>query len=101
MIGINDFLHGTTCNKVLAFYEQIIDRLKKNKKLRIIVQSTLYVSPSYASMLNYKNLNKKASLLNKELQQLCVLCNLTFLDLNRTLSATVPLILCIPVMDYT
>lgn len=82
MIGINDFSGegSKSVDEVFENYKKIIENLHK-KRIKIYIQSTLYVGANQP-----KSLNKNVELLNQKLEEYSINNNLTFIDLNKLLS---------------
>ncbi len=80
MLGINDFYEEKEVDEVLKNYREIIAELLR-KNIKIVIQSTLYVSREDA------RLRPKITALNAQLQALADSDErIDFIDLNRVLS---------------
>ena len=82
MIGINDFSGYKSVDDVFSNYLKIIDELE-NKKIKVYIQSTLYVGKTITSMRNY---NENVFKLNTKLKNYSEKNNLVFIDLNKLLA---------------
>lgn len=80
--GINDIYSWIPVETVFANYKKVMEELKKNN-IRVIVQSTLYVSQKYTAASDRNNEVKK---LNVLLEDYCRQNGLDFIDLNAKLS---------------
>lgn len=85
MIGINDLIQGASHKDVFIVYERIIDTLIQKGGLPII-QSTLYVSNKFTSVIDPLLINQEVDCLNALLKKKCSSQSLPFLDLNKTIA---------------
>lgn len=76
MIGVNDILRGKSVNEVFENYKKIIEFFQE-KKIKIYIQSTLYVGA-----LRDKGFNKKIEELNNKLELFAKSNQITFINLN-------------------
>lgn len=80
MIGVNDFNHGRSSDKVYRNYRKIIRYLTK-RGIKVYIQSTLLVGESR------KKINNKIIALNRRLIKMARYDDsVTFIDLNKTLA---------------
>ncbi|EEQ1658903.1 hypothetical protein AAB750_000515 [Escherichia coli] len=79
MIGTNDLTNHESVQKILDNYRDIIEILNRNG-ITTIIQSTIY------SGINEKIKNKKIKQINEGLQKLSNEQQITYLDLNTSLS---------------
>lgn len=86
MIGINDILQGTSHRDVFRVYGHIIDKILE-KGVNLYIQSTLYISPSYPSVIDIPTINREVCCLNNLLKDIGLSRSLVFLDLNRTMAS--------------
>ena len=82
MIGINDFSQYKSVDDVFSNYLKIIDELE-NKKIKVYIQSTLYVGKILNTKRNY---NENVFKLNTKLKDYSEKNNLVFIDLNKVLA---------------
>lgn len=80
--GINDIYSWIPVETIFANYRKVIEELKKNN-IRVIVQSTLFVSQKYPSS---SDRNNEVTKLNTMLEAYCKQNGLDFIDLNTKLS---------------
>ena len=80
MIGINDFFQEKSVDEVFANYKKII-KILEEKKIKVYIQSTLYVGENRP-----KKYNEKVELLNEKLKKLAIEKALVFIDLNKILA---------------
>ena len=89
IIGINDFAGNDTVENVFENYKTIVEDIKSHN-IEIIIQSTLYMSKTASRFEhignNWEKINIKVDNLNKLLKEYCVKNNLTYLDINGTMS---------------
>jgi len=88
MIGINDFVSNDTVENVYNNYISIIEDIKRHN-IKIIIQSTLYLSETASKYLhigNWKDINMQVEKLNELLNEYCYENNLIYINLNETLS---------------
>jgi len=89
MIGINDFAGNDTVDNVFNNYISIIKNIKSHN-IEPFIQSTLYLSETASKFPhignNWKNINIQVDNLNKLLYKYCSDNNLTYINLNKTLS---------------
>jgi lysophospholipase L1-like esterase len=89
MIGINDFIGNDTVENVFENYKSIIEDIKGHN-IEIIIQSTLYMSKKASRFEHIDNkwekINIKVNGLNELLKEYCIENNITFLNINDTLS---------------
>lgn len=83
MGGINDLYAHYTVEDIVDNYKELIEILKKNN-IRVIVQSTLMVCEEYESSIE---VNKKVSLINKELRKISSTQGFIFCDINSKLTS--------------
>jgi lysophospholipase L1-like esterase len=83
MGGINDIGYGIPVEKILENIGIIIEGLSKNG-IKPVIQSALYVS---AKADNWKKTNNNVDKLNSGLKNICVKKDITFVDINGTVSA--------------
>jgi lysophospholipase L1-like esterase len=83
MGGINDLGRGISVKIILQNMEKIIDELERNK-IKPIIQSTLYVSKGHKG---WEKTNTDVDGLNNGLKNICMENGLTFIDVNKILSA--------------
>jgi len=77
MIGINDITNGIEVNTIANNYISIIEELGKNEDMQLYVESTLYLI----------GFNKEVDALNARIKNYCIDNNITFIDLNSSLSS--------------
>jgi lysophospholipase L1-like esterase len=82
MGGINDIHAGITVDEILKNFEIIVESLHQ-KGIKVIIQSTLYVS-KYRP--NWEIVNKIVDELNNGLKLICAKNNLIYIDVNTLLS---------------
>ncbi|MCC6549263.1 MAG: GDSL family lipase [Ignavibacteriaceae bacterium] len=82
MGGINDIYNWVPVDTISAQYIQLVTELRE-KGIRVVVQSTLYVSPRWP---NSADRNREVEKLNSTMQSWCKQNGLEFLDLNPDLS---------------
>jgi lysophospholipase L1-like esterase len=82
MGGINDICSGVPVVNILSNMKKIIEGLKE-RNIRPIVQSTLYVSQDVSY---WKKVNKSVDELNNVLKKICLENDVIFIDLNNILS---------------
>lgn len=82
MGGINDLYAHYSVEDVVDNYKELIEVLKKNN-IRVIVQSTLMVCQEYE---NSVEVNKKVSLINKDLRKISSTQGFVFCDINSELT---------------
>ncbi|HJE03549.1 MAG TPA: GDSL-type esterase/lipase family protein [Aliarcobacter thereius] len=80
MIGVNDIMRGSNAKEVFKNYKKIV-KYFLDKKIKVNIQSTLYIGESRKS-----NFNNEIELLNKSLKDFAKLKNIKFIDLNTILS---------------
>lgn len=80
MIGINDFFQEKSVDYVFSNYVKIIENLKQ-KKMKVYIQSTLFVGASKPSIYNIK-----VEELNEKLRNYAEKNRLTFIDINKILA---------------
>jgi lysophospholipase L1-like esterase len=89
MIGINDLVGNDSVENVFENYKSIIGDIKEHD-VEIIIQSTLYMSKKASRFEhignNWEKINIKVNCLNELLNEYCVENNITFLNINDTLS---------------
>ena len=85
MIGINDLLQGSLHQDVYKTYSKIVDIIINNGSTPII-QSTLYLSQHYPSVINIKTINREVRLLNQLLKKMCDYRGLKYIDLNQKMA---------------
>ena len=81
MIGVNDIMRGKSVDEIFFNYQKIIQILKE-KKIKVYIQSTLFIGEKRA-----ENFNIKVETLNIKLKQFASDNNLIFIDLNKILSS--------------
>lgn len=80
MVGINDFVIGTSVDKVFRNYKSIVNQIQNNGM-------TVYIQSTILAGTQRKHLNKKINKLNKQLKQLAQQQpSVHFIDLNVRLS---------------
>lgn len=82
MGGINDIGKGIPVDTILSNYIKIVDNLR-DRKIRPIIQSTLYVS---AEFYGWQKTNQQVDLLNDFLISYAKDNSIAFIDINRELS---------------
>ena len=82
MGGINDIYNWAPTDEIFSNYKKIIDALRE-KKIKVIVQSTLYVAKRYQSSTDR---NGEVEKLNKQLASYCKSNSIEFIDLNAKIS---------------
>jgi lysophospholipase L1-like esterase len=80
MIGINDFFQEKSVEYVFSNYQKIVQILEE-KKIKVFLQSTLFVDESKPSKYN-----EKVEELNKKLKDFAIKNRLVFIDLNKKLA---------------
>jgi len=80
--GINDIYNNDSAEIVFGNYKKLIEDIL-TRKIKVVVQSTLYVSSKYN---HYAEKNKVVSELNALLKQYCKEKQIEFIDLNPLLS---------------
>ena len=82
LIGINDIAQGHSVNQIIAEYQKLINKLKKETPVsKIYVQSVMPINNDFG---RYKSLVGKEAMipeLNKELESLAEKNDLTYIDL--------------------
>jgi lysophospholipase L1-like esterase len=81
MIGVNDIMRGKSVDEIFTNYQKIVQILKE-KKIKVYIQSTLFIGEKRAEDFNIKVEN-----LNTKLKQFANDNNLIFIDLNKILSS--------------
>lgn len=81
MIGVNDIMRGKSVDEIFTNYQKIVQILKE-KKIKVYIQSTLFIGEKRA-----ENFNIKVENLNIKLKQFASDNNLIFIDLNKILSS--------------
>ncbi len=82
MGGINDVYNWTPVEEIFKNYVKIIDSLR-NKKIKVIVQSTLFVAKKYQSSADR---NSEVDKLDKLLQSYCNTNGIEYIDLNSRMT---------------
>lgn len=85
MIGINDLLQGSLSMDVFRTYNIIVDKIVQ-KGIKPIIQSTLFISDFYPSVIDTKIINNEVGCLNSLIRTMCESRSLTFVDLNRIIA---------------
>ena len=80
MIGVNDIMRGKSVDEIYSNYLKIIQFFKE-KKIKIHIQSTLYIGETRKA-----NFNPKVEELNKRLEKYASENSITFINLNPILA---------------
>ncbi|OCL83120.1 GDSL-type esterase/lipase family protein [Arcobacter porcinus] len=80
MIGVNDIMRGSNAKEVFKNYKEIV-KYFLNKKIKVNIQSTLYIGESRKS-----NFNNEIEILNRYLEDFAKSKDINFIDLNTILS---------------
>lgn len=84
MMGINDLGDGLNCGCILEHFRKLILSVKKQKNIELIIQSIL---PINTSLFSNSNFGKKDILVcNQQINELCQIENIPFLDLYSAFS---------------
>ena len=89
MAGINDIFAGTSVDKIMINYKEIVNYLKQNN-IEVTIQSTLYISKKASEFeftgKNWEMINTNVYTLNELLKQFCIENDMIFLDINELLA---------------
>ncbi|MBL7999402.1 MAG: hypothetical protein JNL32_12280 [Candidatus Kapabacteria bacterium] len=85
MGGINDIYANYTVADILDEYTQVVEELRA-KKIRVVIQSTLCIAPSYSAMNRTPaSVNAMVQEINTGLEQLARTSGATYLNINAGL----------------
>jgi len=83
MVGVNDLYAHYSVSQVLANYQLLLSKLTQNKIIPIVC-STLFVCKTYQDS---RSINEQVSQINQQLQKYCQEQNISFVDVNSSLSS--------------